>query len=258
MVRLLSGLVLAAGAVAAILWLPALPLRLLVCAVASLGAREYASVAGLHGSSRLMMVGVVALCWLVSGNTTISADWLLAVALAWVGVDVLFFNHRIQQAGTAVVGSFYLGAPLGMLAVIREQGGWQAAMLVVAAVVVSDSAQYYTGRACGRHPLAPSISPKKTIEGAAGGFVAGTLLMATVGRFVFPSAGTLTLAGLGTAMVGLGICGDLFESRLKRTAGVKDSASLIPGHGGVLDRVDALLFVVPAFYLFLRWSMSVT
>ena len=252
MVRLLSGLVLAAGAVAAILWLPALPLRLLVCAVACLGAREYAAVAGLTKARGLMMVCVVSLCWLISGDALPRSEWLLSAALAWVGIEVLFLDRGIQQAGAAVVAPFYVGAPLGMLVVIREHGGWQAAMLVMAAVVVSDSAQYYTGRTLGRHPLAPSISPKKTVEGAAGGFVAGTLLMATLGRYVFPSTGPLVLAGVGAAMVGLGICGDLFESRLKRTAGVKDSAALIPGHGGVLDRLDALLFVVPAFYLFLR------
>lgn len=252
MVRLVSGLILAAGAVAAILWLPALPLRVLVCVVAALAAREYAAVSGLTDGAGAMTAAVVGMCWLVSGRTPLDVEWMLALALAWVGLQVLFLGRGIGQAGASVFGPCYVGAPLGMLVAIRTHGGWQAAMLVMAAVVVSDSAQYYSGRAFGRHPLAPAISPKKTIEGALGGFVAGTLLMATVGRTVLPSVGTAALAGLGAAMVGLGICGDLFESRLKRTAGVKDSAALIPGHGGVLDRVDALLFVVPAFYLFLR------
>lgn len=252
MVRLLSGLVLAAGAVAALLWLPPVPLRLLVCAVAALGAREYATIAGVPGGQGVMTVAVAAVCWLVSGDTALPAEWLAAALLAWVGADVLFRGAPIGDAAARAFAPVYVGVPLGMLATIRLQGGWQAAMLVMAAVVVSDSLQYYSGRAFGRHPLAPAISPKKTIEGAIGGLFAGTVFMAVVGAAVFPAASRVSLGLLGAGLVVLGICGDLFESRLKRTAGVKDSASLIPGHGGVLDRVDALLFVVPAFYLFLK------
>jgi phosphatidate cytidylyltransferase len=122
-------------------------------------------------------------------------------------------------------------------------------VLLIATVVVSDSMQFYTGRTFGRHPLAPAISPKKTVEGAIGGAVAGTLFMAFAGPLVFPEHPRVMLAVLGFVMVLLGILGDLFESRLKREANVKDSSSLIPGHGGVLDRIDALLFVTPAFVI---------
>src|SRR5690606_25279131 len=100
---------------------------------------------------------------------------------------------------------------------------------------------------------APAISPKKTIEGALGGAVFGTAFMAVGGAWLFPSlASPWAWSGVGLAIVALGICGDLFESRLKRTAGVKDSSALIPGHGGILDRIDALLFATPAFYMFVR------
>jgi phosphatidate cytidylyltransferase len=109
--------------------------------------------------------------------------------------------------------------------------------------------QFYAGRMFGRHPLAPAISPKNTVEGAIGGAVAGTLFMTFAGPIVFPEHPRTMLAVLGFVMVLLGILGDLFESRLKREANVKDSSSLIPGHGGVLDRIDALLFVTPAFVM---------
>ena len=144
----------------------------------------------------------------------------------------------------------YLGVPLGMLVAIHARGGWRATLLLIATVVVSDSMQYYTGRMLGRHPLAPAISPKKTIEGAVGGVVFGTLFMTVVGSRVLLAA-PVQMALLGVAIVLLGIAGDLFESRLKRQSGVKDSSALIPGHGGVLDRIDALLFAIPAFYLYL-------
>jgi phosphatidate cytidylyltransferase len=139
-----------------------------------------------------------------------------------------------------------------MLAVVHATHGWQATMMLIVTIIVSDSSQYYTGRSLGRHPLAPAISPKKTIEGAVGGVVFGTLTAVLIGRQLFPSVRFIWLVVLGVALVILGICGDLFESRLKRVAGMKDSSSLIPGHGGILDRIDALLFAAPAFFVFVE------
>jgi len=120
-------------------------------------------------------------------------------------------------------------------------------------VMVSDTAQYYAGRLFGRTPLAPAISPKKTLEGAMGGFVFGTLLMAVAGYWWLPDVSWLIRTLLGAAVVALGIAGDLFESMLKRSAGVKDSSALIPGHGGVLDRIDSWLFAAPVYYVFVRF-----
>ena len=118
-------------------------------------------------------------------------------------------------------------------------------------VIVSDTAQYYTGRLLGRRLLAPAISPKKTIEGAVGGFVFGALFFTASAH-----GGCLASVGrpcrAGHRVVALGIAGDLFESMLKRSAGVKDSSALIPGHGGILDRIDALLFAAPFFYIVLK------
>jgi phosphatidate cytidylyltransferase len=141
---------------------------------------------------------------------------------------------------------------------VQAIGGWHATVLLVGLVIISDSAQYYSGRMFGRHALAPAISPKKTIEGAVGGLAGGTAFMMLAGSRVFPSASLLSLGVLGGSIVVLGVCGDLFESRLKRLAGVKDSAALIPGHGGILDRIDALLFAAPAFYVYLRGGALVS
>ena len=120
-------------------------------------------------------------------------------------------------------------------------------------VMVSDTAQYYSGRAFGRRPLAPAISPNKTVEGAVGGFVFGALTLASAGHWWLPGVPVAMRALIGVAVVALGIAGDLFESMLKRSAGVKDSSSLIPGHGGILDRIDALLFAAPVYYIVLRY-----
>jgi phosphatidate cytidylyltransferase len=143
--------------------------------------------------------------------------------------------------------------PLGALIAVHWEHGREAALLLIVVVVASDSAQYYAGRAFGRRPLAPALSPKKTVEGAAGGLVAGAVALALVGHWWWPAAPLALRAGLGAVLVVLGITGDLFESMLKRAAGVKDSAALIPGHGGVLDRIDALLFAAPVYYTVVRY-----
>ena len=254
MTRVISGAALAAAALAAILFLPAIGLRVLACLVAALAAHEYVRVAGAApGISRWALVAlVVATCWFTSVGLPLDAATVLLIALAWVAIEVLFLGRTIHQAGVSLAGPAYIGLPLGMLVAVHAAAGWRATVLLLATVVVSDSGQYYTGRAFGRRPLAPTISPKKTVEGAVGGVILGTAFMAVASAYVFPGADRLTAALLGAAVVLLGICGDLFESRLKRTAGIKDSSALIPGHGGVLDRIDALLFATPAFYLYVR------
>jgi len=160
--------------------------------------------------------------------------------------------HVPASAAAAIFPVLYLGLPLGAAAALHHAYGREALMLVLVVVWVSDSAQYYAGRFFGKHKLSPSVSPKKTVEGAIGGFVAGIATMVWLGGIWLPGPPVWWLAGVGAVLVALGIAGDLFESLLKRSAGVKDSSALIPGHGGALDRIDALLFVVPGFYLFLR------
>ncbi len=254
MVRLLSGVVLAAVTLAAVLFLSSAFLRVLVCAVAALAAHEYAAVAGAGGGvSRWLLVTIVVLtCWWISASWPIDPLVLLTLALGWAAFEVLALGRTISQAAASIVAPAYLGLPFGTLVALHAQSGWRVTLLLLATVVVSDSTQFYSGRLFGRHPLAPTISPKKTIEGALGGLLGAAIFVTAVGPRALPGTSASTLAALGLGIAALGIFGDLFESRLKRTAGIKDSSSLIPGHGGVLDRVDALLFATPAFYLFLR------
>jgi phosphatidate cytidylyltransferase len=154
-------------------------------------------------------------------------------------------------AAAAVFPVIYLAVPLALAAVIRDAWGREVLLLGLLVVWISDTAQFYVGSTFGRRRLAPAISPKKSVEGAVGGFVAGVAAMAGIGRVWLPPVSVPVLAAAGAALVALGIAGDLFESLLKRSANVKDSSALIPGHGGVLDRIDALLFVIPGYYLIL-------
>lgn len=254
MIRLLSGVALGAAALAAILFFPPAALRAVACAVAALAAHEYLRVLHHHerGPAGLpVLLLVVLTCWVLSAPARPDLLGLLLLGLGWLAVEVVFRGVTIELAASRVLAQWYIGMPLGMLAAVHGLGGRMAALLLVGAVVVSDSAQLYTGRLFGRTPLAPAISPKKTVEGAVGGAVLAALFVVVIGPSWLPAARRVPLAMLALVLVALGICGDLFESRLKRIAGVKDSAAIIPGHGGVLDRIDALLFATPAFYLYL-------
>ena len=161
--------------------------------------------------------------------------------------------QALASMSASLFPALYLGLPIGALVAVRQLGGPPALFLLMLTIIISDSMQYYTGRLLGRRPLAPMVSPKKTVEGAIGGFVFGTAAFVIIGAWWLPQIPTGLRAGLGLTVVALGIAGDLFESMLKRSANVKDSSSLIPGHGGILDRIDALLFAAPAYYIVLRY-----
>jgi phosphatidate cytidylyltransferase len=167
------------------------------------------------------------------------------------------YEKMIPSAGVTVLGVLYI-ALLGSHLVSLRTGftpTLSAHLLSFFFLVLmgADAGAYYVGRALGKHKLAPSISPGKTWEGAVGGVVAA-LAMALLAHFWFfrelPLKYTLPLA---TIMTIVGIFGDLAESALKRGAGAKDAAKLLPGHGGILDRLDSLLFNAPLIYYFARF-----
>jgi phosphatidate cytidylyltransferase len=259
MMRVLSALVLLPIVVSAIWFLPPIATLILALIAALLAFVEYAAIAaalGLDVPRAIPGAAVLGACAALGGGwavldvvlmTALIAIGALAVGSAKVGPDAL------RNAAAAIFPVAYIGLPLGALAAIRATAGREAVLLIMAAIVISDSAQYYTGRAFGRRPLAPVISPKKTREGAIGGVVFGTAAFVIGARFVFPDAPLLMTLLVGASIVALGIVGDLFESLLKRSAGMKDSGALIPGHGGVLDRIDSWLFAAPVYYVFVRY-----
>lgn len=158
----------------------------------------------------------------------------------------------LTRAAVLGLAPMYIGLPLGAVVWTRMTAGPEGLTWLLAVIAASDSAQYYTGRLLGRRKLAPIVSPAKTVEGAGGGLVMAGIVGAALAGWGLPQAGAVTGAVLGVALGAAGIAGDLFESLLKRSAGLKDSSTLIPGHGGMLDRVDSYLFAAPMFYLYLR------
>lgn len=171
------------------------------------------------------------------------------------------FEKMIASAGATILGVLYVVLLGGHLVALRTGFPQKLSAHLLSffflVLLGSDTGAYYVGRAIGRHKLAPKISPGKTWEGVAGGVVAG-LALATVAHFWFfrelPLKWALPLAAVMTT---LGILGDLTESALKRGAGVKDAAKILPGHGGVLDRLDSLLFNAPLLYYFAHLYFSV-
>jgi phosphatidate cytidylyltransferase len=260
MVRVISGVLMAAAALAAILLLPFPALRVVACMVAGLAADEYLRITTAarpertvrverRSISRWIVIAVVMYtCWWAAVPAPLSLVLLAILVIVWLAFAVLRESRTLHDAAADLVAPIYIGAPLGMLAALQMLSGPRATLLLIATIVVSDTAQYYSGRTFGRRPLAPTISPHKTVEGAIGGIICGALFMAVAIEFVFPATPIIVRILLGLVVVFLGIAGDLFESRLKRVAHVKDSSALIPGHGGVLDRIDALLFAIPVFY----------
>jgi phosphatidate cytidylyltransferase len=123
-------------------------------------------------------------------------------------------------------------------------------------IMGSDTGAYYTGRAFGRHKLAPQVSPGKTWEGAVGGMLASLLMALAAHYWFFPGLSLKAALPLAAAMNIFGVVGDLTESALKRSAGAKDAAQILPGHGGLLDRLDSLLFNAPVIYYFARVYFS--
>jgi phosphatidate cytidylyltransferase len=149
----------------------------------------------------------------------------------------------VHRLGLSLLGTLYIGFFTPHIVLLRsEPEGWRWVLFTVFVAMASDSGAYFAGRAFGRHPLAPSISPSKTIEGAVGG-VAGAMLNAALCQWVFfRLLGGREAVTLGAMISLLAQLGDLSESALKRAFGAKDSGWIIPGHGGILDRLDSLLF----------------
>jgi phosphatidate cytidylyltransferase len=267
--RVLTAAVLLAGFGAALFFLPDSGWIAFCAAVVGAAAWEWGALAGLALPGRSAYTASLIVLFLVVPYLSGRADgvhapaWVYAASGAFWILLAPFWIWRSRHAGgraaLLAVGIVML-VPAGA-ALVDLRGGHPALLLAVLGTVwISDSAAYFVGRRFGRHKLAPAVSPGKTWEGVAGALVAVTLyacVWASVGAPQNPWVGggrwtpAFAVVLLGLAVVG--IIGDLFESLIKRQAGVKDSGTLLPGHGGVLDRIDAPVAMLPlAVLAFMR------
>jgi len=265
--------------VAAAVWYGGAALAVLLSVASALAAWEYGRLAESAGARPLKGWGIVlsALAPLAThavhlglwvpplGMVALLAPLLLTVALFTRGVA----GKPIEAVATTLFGAWYTGGMLAFAYALRYHrfaigalGGALLLMLPLVLTWLNDSGAFFFGKRFGRRKLMPSVSPGKTIAGAVG--AVATCVVTTWAYFTFllvPYARLgLSLAGMlvfGIAISAAAQVGDLVESMLKRQAGVKDSSALIPGHGGVLDRVDSLLFTIPLAYVLLDALLKV-
>ena len=261
-----------------------IPFAAVILLLALIGLRELLSAfnaAGIRPNPILGAAGLLSPAWPLlagpsplAGDTVRVFDFLPAIL---TGILILAFSVELWRAGRtgellagrdaaygALCGAYI--ALFGGLGYLREgfaytlpggsgrmEAGALLVFLTLLCVWATDSFAFFTGKAIGKHKLAPALSPNKTVEGALGGLAAALIAGALFGQILLgkPVAGIAVGAIAGT----LGQAGDLFESALKREIGVKDLGGIIPGHGGVLDRFDSLLFVAPVAAIIARWIL---
>ncbi|MEX0959767.1 MAG: phosphatidate cytidylyltransferase [Burkholderiales bacterium] len=231
---------------------------------AAAGALEWARLAGLSRRGRIALVlAVASSCAVVLAGMLVYprvyaplAQSLYALALVFWAVAVpawLHFRWRLSNRWLLAAAGWVVLVP-SWLAVTSLQSVPLVLFLTLGAVWIADTAAYFAGKRYGRHKLAPEISPGKTVEGVAGAFVAVLVYAAIVAEIFLADAvlaDRIALLLFAMALTVFSVAGDLFESWIKRQAGAKDSGDLLPGHGGVLDRIDSLTAALPFAALFL-------
>ena len=256
MKRIITGLV-AAAAWLALLYSQSFSLFWLVIAGLSLiAAHEFFTIClpqeGGHLRPLLVPAAVlpVLAAWLQRPDLVyiafIAATILLAILTV---VSAAPLKNPFDFLLKASFGTMYTGlftAHLVLLMAVPAGAKWLLFLTTITAA--SDTGAYFTGKSFGRHKLCPTISPKKTVEGFIGGMICGTTGAVLVGVYLLDSINIYLFAAAALFLAALGVVGDLVESLLKRSTGVKDSGHILPGHGGILDRVDSLLLTAPALY----------
>ena len=267
--RLLAALVMAPVAIAAILLLPTEWMMALAAVVFMLGLWEWFDLAEIEDTlaRTVLLVAhlalMAALVWasrssagfsfvLLELMTVIGVVWWL-LALAWLGRYKFASDHdthaRVFKLAAGALATIPAWCALAWIhGGVPDGHRWLLTALMV--VWAADTGAYFSGRRFGKRKLSPNISPNKTVEGLVGGLLLAVLVGVLLSLFAGASVEQLPAVALVSAIAALfSVVGDLFESLLKRHAGVKDSGHLIPGHGGILDRLDGVLAALPAFAL---------
>jgi len=267
--RIITALVLLPLALAGFFLLEGGAFALFIGAVVTLGGWEWARLAGLGGqAARLGFAAAIALSLVVLYGLPVLAGGVMLLGVLWwlLAVPLVLgypqSSRHWEGLGRRLAIGFLTLLPAwqGLLLLKQWPQGNQLILAVMLLVWTADIGAYFVGRAFGKRKLAPQVSPGKSWEGVAGGLAACLLVATLVGLVRGWSAGGLALALAATVLVVLiSVVGDLAESMFKRQAGLKDSSNLLPGHGGVLDRIDSLTAAVPVFVAMLwiaGWGVS--
>lgn len=235
-------------------------LTLLLITVGSIALVELYQICFPSRLNRLVIgIGLAVFTLVVArDHLSLALTYLLAASALVISIAVSISSgppdRRWKDILIILFGMLYVGFPLSTVVSTRSLPGGEFLALFLAVVTwASDTGAYYAGTLWGKHLLIPSVSPKKTIEGLLGGLILA-VAAALLAQWWFASQLSPSDALiLGILLTGAGLLGDLFESVLKRRTGVKDSGGILPGHGGMLDRLDSLLFTAPTFYYYVAY-----
>lgn len=230
-------------------------LHLLVLAVALWAQAEYHRLAGTPPGLTfiaLFLGGAIVVSMTANLPPMLPSLFLsggIVILMAWTLVTSNGFERSLSDTASAFFGAVYVSGLLGHISLVRQlPDGALWVLFLVLTTWAADTAAYAVGSTLGRRRIFPRLSPKKTLEGTIAGVAASILAAWGCQAFFFPQSSPAQLLFLGLALGVAGIGGDLAESMIKRGSGTKDSGSLIPGHGGALDRVDSLIFNAPVLY----------
>lgn len=254
--RIITGVILGTAVTVTLLWLPTPAAAGVLAALWLAGAWEWAGLAQMQAAQRAVYVVVIAAC--MAGLFALgTAAGVPALAVALVGwalalLALLTYPHRFAMPTVVASGFVVLLPSWLLLAQVHgtEPAGRGLAMTVLVIVWAADVGAYAAGRQFGRVKLAPAVSPGKTWEGVSGGVLLAAVAAWAAAQLLEVPAGAMVAIGIATALIS--VVGDLTVSMFKRNVGVKDTGALLPGHGGVMDRIDSLTAAVPVFMLGLK------
>jgi phosphatidate cytidylyltransferase len=259
--RIYTVLVLAPLLYAVIRYLPPLAFSGVVVLAGSLALFEFYRLCfSDRNHSWLIGIGLTGFAAMILGThrPDIIVPTLLATLLGIITVPLLSrspLEQSLRDGAMTLFGVLYLGLTLGPLSMTRllPLGEWLILFLLLV-TWASDTGAYYVGTVYGRHRLAPMISPKKTVEGLVGGLFSAIIIAYAAHWWFLPELSGLDCLVLAILLTITGLWGDLAESAMKRSVSIKDSGGILPGHGGMLDRLDSLLFTAPAFYYYVTMA----
>ncbi|HYH08100.1 MAG TPA: phosphatidate cytidylyltransferase [Thermoanaerobaculia bacterium] len=261
--REITAIVLAPLVIWLIGWAPAYAYNIAMAIIAVLAMYEFLDL-GRHKGYAVPIPLCVAIMLVIIAAFVIedlSVEFGMFAALLLIPASYVFSKKPLEDSlpssAIAVLATTYVGMLSGSLIRLRHDFdvGWKLVFFLLLVVWLGDSGAYYVGKTFGKHKLSPRISPKKTIEGLMGGIGASIITALVVHFTFFPEFPLLHAIIAGCILSFAGVVGDLAESMWKRSADVKDSGTLLPGHGGFLDRFDSILFTAPILYCY--WTLIV-
>lgn len=257
--RVITGICLAPVIALLFYFLPAVWLLILLLVICIVAVNEAAALAKIPMKFLVAILVVAGVVPLFKDQYQYYTLWVMASIVIVIVIKIFDRKASIdnanreitQQAAVLLFGNFFILLPFFYLYLLKQQNTLFPFILLVS-IWASDTLAYFIGKNFGKHPLAPQISPKKTVEGLAGSALGSLIIIAAfhtlLGFSIYAALGIGIAAGI------LGQAGDLMESACKRVFKIKDSSGLIPGHGGILDRIDSFIFTAPFLYSCVLWT----